>query len=45
MEAVTFLETAGGRWQIVTTGTRAPRNWTRGAASLIAKARASRATV
>jgi hypothetical protein len=36
--------TAFGRWQIVSTGTRAPRHWARGAAPFIANARASRAT-
>jgi len=35
---------AGGRWQIVTPGTRAPRLWARGAASIGATARAARDT-
>ena len=33
MQALEVRVTAGGRWQIVTPGTRAPRLWARGAAS------------
>jgi hypothetical protein len=44
MQALTVREASGGRWQIVTTGTRAPRIWARGAATITATARASRGT-
>ena len=43
-QALEVRVTAGGRWQIVTPGTRAPRLWARGAALSNATAHASRAT-